>query len=106
MMLQINQYVFYEICNKNIDLYNDFINDVKNDYNNIILELKTTRECKDIRIQIHKLVGILSIIGNKNNEINYICNNCLNIPKDCSDISLYTYFIDLLFDFDKTKIGL
>jgi hypothetical protein len=106
MILQINRYIFYDICNKNIDLYNDFINDVKNDYNNIILELKKARECKEIRFQIHKLVGILSIIGNKNNELNYICNNCLNIPKDCSDFSSYTYFIDLLFHFDKTKIGL
>jgi Mg2+ and Co2+ transporter CorA len=106
MILQINQYIFYDICNKNIDSYNDFINDVKKDYNNIIHELKKARECKDIRFQIHKLVGILSIISNKNNELNYICNNCLNVPKDCSDISSYTYFIDLLFGFDKTKIGL
>ena len=59
---------------KGPDIYDEFyasiydhlvFNDVKNDYNDVIFELKNMRECKDVRFQIHKLVGILSIIGNK-----------------------------------------
>ena len=43
-MIYINKYIFYEVCNKNIDTYDEFISCIKNEYNKImkkLIEIKT-----------------------------------------------------------------
>lgn len=65
-MININKYIFYEICNKNIDNYNDLIKTIKRDYFYNINLLKNNIDCLDIRQIIHRLIGIICILKNTN----------------------------------------
>lgn len=106
MLIHINSYVFYEVCNKNIDDYYDYMHSVNEDYIGIMNELRNTNQCNIIRFCTHKLVGILSNLGNINYEINYICKTILNISKQNTDIKMYAFYLNMLLEFDKSKLGL
>jgi hypothetical protein len=106
MLIHINAYVFYEICSKNIDTYYEYMHIVNEEYVEIINELRNTTQCDIVRFNIHKLVGILSNLGNVNYEINYICKTILNFSKQNTDMQIYVFYLNMLLDFDKTKLGL
>jgi hypothetical protein len=104
MMREINKYIFYTICDKNIDLYDEIILTFKKEYNSILFELKNTIDCKEVRILIHKLIGLINNINNKNAELNYIVKSMLGIPKETTDFDYYRDYIYLLLCFDKSQI--
>jgi len=58
-MININKYIFYEVCDKNIDTYTDLIKTIKQEYFYNINLLKYTTDCNIIRKIIHTLVGIV-----------------------------------------------
>ena len=79
-MMRINKYIFYTICNKDIDLYEEFIETYKQEYTQIINEIKEankTANCQIIRELIHKLIGIVAIVRESNDELNYILKSIL-----------------------------
>jgi hypothetical protein len=103
-MLKINKYVFYKICNKDIDKYNDIVLTIKSEYSMLINQIKIVNNCTDVRIIVHKLVGIVSIFHDTNEEINYILKSMLNIPKSTNNFNLYKGYIDMLLTYDKNKL--
>lgn len=79
---------------------------VNEEYIEIMNELRNTTQCNAVRFSIHKLVGILSNLGNINHEINYICKIILNFSKQNTEIQMYVFYLNMLLDFDKSKLGL
>jgi len=106
-MLIFHKYIFLNICNKNIDTYQDFMHTINEDYMNIILELSAKNiTCSSIRQLIHKMIGLVAIFNNTNEEIVYMCKMILNIDKNSTDISLYTEYIQMILRYDKQKLGI
>jgi ribosome-interacting GTPase 1 len=106
-MITLNKYIFINICNKNIDTYQDFIDTLNEDYSNIILELSSKNiNCNNVRQLIHKMIGLVSIFNNSNHEIIYLCKLILNIDKNNMDFSLYDEYIRWIIQYDKEKLGL
>ena len=105
-MILIHKKLFYEVFNKNIDLYFDFMNIIKSEYSDVIIILKNSSAIPEIRSATHKLVSIIS---------NLLCDNCAEILALCKllllneknyDISFYLPCVKNIIDYDKTKIGL
>lgn len=103
--MSINKYVFYTICNKNIDEYENMMDTFREDYVSIICEIKSTSNCGVIRKNIHKLVGLIAVINNTNDELNYILKSILAIPKNIDDFNYYRDYIYMLLNFDKGLLG-
>jgi hypothetical protein len=103
-MININKYIFYNYCDKNIDTYIDIIGTIKKDYFYNINLLKYTTDCNIIRKIIHTLVGIVSIFDNTNIEINYLLKTILNIDKNIDNFSLYKEYINSLINYDTTNL--
>jgi hypothetical protein len=103
-MININKYIFYEVCDKNIDTYTDLIKTIKQEYFYNINLLKNIKDCKDCRLIIHKIVGIVSIFNNTNIEINYLLKTILNIDKNIDNFSLYKEYINSLIHYDTTNL--
>ena len=76
-----NKYILHEICENNIELYNDIMDTIRCDYNEIIRELASELSIPEIRQLIHKLVGVVLILEGKNYEIMYYLKLLLNIDK-------------------------
>ena len=105
-MMKINKYIFYTLCNKDIEEYDKIMDIFRKDYIKVIKEIKETTSCKDIRFLVHKLIGIISVINNTNDELNYILKSILLIPKTTEDFDYYRDYIYMLLNFDKNLIGL
>ena len=103
-MINVNKFIFYEICNKNIDNYNDLITSIKCDYFKNINLLKNNTDCQYIRQIIHTLIGIISLLNNTNMEINYILMRILNINKNSADYYLYKDLINELILYNKNNL--
>lgn len=106
MLMHINKYVFYTICDKNIDTYYEYMHIVNEEYIEIMNELRNTTQYNIVRFSIHKLVCILSNLGNISDEINYICKIILNFSKQNTEKQMYVFYLNMLLDFDKSKLGL
>jgi hypothetical protein len=104
--MKINKYIFYTLCNKDIEEYDKIMDIFRKDYIKVIKEIKETTSCKDIRFLVHKLIGIISVINNTNDELNYILKSILLIPKTTEDFDYYRDYIYMLLNFDKNLIGL
>jgi hypothetical protein len=108
-MITIHKKIFYELFDKNIDLYNDFISSMNEDYNRIIKIISNATSIEEIRINIHSLIGIISVLENANtNELLYICRLILLIDKNDKNITLkhYASYIEEITNYDKYKLGL
>jgi len=105
-MMKINKYIFYTLCNKDIEEYDKIMNIFRKDYIKVIKEIKETTSCKDIRFLVHKLIGIISVINNTNDELNYILKSILLIPKTTEDFDYYRDYIYMLLNFYQNLIGL
>lgn len=105
-MISINNYIFNEVCEKNMDVYNEFISCIKAEYKNVIKVLKNSTTIEDVRFQTHKLVGIINNLDA--NELMYICKLILLIDKNDTHIQMAFYepYIREIIDYDKSKIGL
>jgi hypothetical protein len=104
--MKINKYIFYTLCNKDIEEYDKIMDIFRKDYIKVIKEIKETTSCKDIRFLVHKLIGIISVINNTNDELNYILKSILLIPKTTEDFDYYRDYIYMLLNFYQNLIGL
>ena len=105
-MMKINKYIFYTLCNKDIEEYDKIMNIFRKDYITILHKIKETTVCKEIRDLIHKLVGVISVINTTNDELNYILKSILLIPKTTDDFDYYRDYVYMLLNFDKSLLGL
>jgi len=108
-MITIHKKIFYELFDKNIDLYNDFISSMNEDYKRIIKIISNATSIEEIRRNIHSLIGIISVLETSNkNELLYRCRLILLIDKNDKNITLKTYasYIEEIINYDKSKLGL
>lgn len=77
------------------------------DYTNIILDLSAKNVTShEVRQLIHKMIGLIAIFQDTNEEIMYICKLILNIDKKNKDFLLYNEYIQLILQYDKRQLGL
>lgn len=105
-MMRINQFLFYEICGKDMDMYEDITKSVKIDYRNTIRDLGNSSTWESAIFHTHKLMGVISILKNTNEEVLYLCKSLLQLSKTSEDYASYAYFIDQLVSIDMRNIGL
>ena len=108
-MITIHKKLFYEVFDKNIDIYIDFISSINKDYNRIITNISNSTSIEEIRKNIHSLIGIISIFEtNISNELLYLCRILLMLDKNDKTIELkhYLYYTEKIVNFDKSKLGL
>jgi two-component SAPR family response regulator len=103
-MLRINKYIFFDVCDKNIDEYNELIETIKKEYFKTIEELNNETECSVIRKIIHKLAGIVSILEGSNREVTYIIKTILSIDKASNDLDAYKFYIDMLMNLNTDNL--
>lgn len=101
-----NKYIFHEICENNSELYNDIMDTIRCDYNEIIRELASELSIPEIRQLIHKLVGVVLILEGKNYEIMYYLKLLLNINKKETKIEYYRVYIKMIMEYDASFLGL
>ena len=95
-MLRINKYIFFDVCDKNIDSYNDVVETIKTEYFKTIEELNNETDCSRIRKIIHKLSGIVLLLEGSNKEVTYIIKSILSIDKHSNDLEAYKFYINML----------
>jgi hypothetical protein len=108
-MISINKKIFYEVFDKNIDLYYEFIRMLSNDYKKTINNISTANNVADLRKNIHSLIGIVSNFDTMQaQELIYLCKTTLLIHKDNPEITLemYLQYTQQIVNFDKNKLGL
>ena len=105
-MYSINKYIFEEVCDNNMDLYNDIMETVRVDYNDIVGNLAHEISIPEIRQLVHKLVGVVLILEGKNYEIMYYLKLLLNIDKQSTEIKHYQVYIKMITDYDQSFLGL
>lgn len=108
-MITIHKKIFYELFDKNIDLYNDFIGSMNEDYKRIMKIISNATSIEEIRRNIHSLIGIISVLETaNNNELLYRCRLILLIDKNDKNITLkhYASYIEEIINYDKSKLGL
>lgn len=105
-MYSINKYIFEEVCDNNMEIYNDIMDTVRVDYNDIVGKLAHEISIPEIRQLVHKLVGIVLILEGKNDEIMYYLKLLLNIDKQSTEIKHYQVYIKMITDYDESFLGL
>jgi len=101
-MIQLHKFIFQEVCSNNIDLYNEFIQVMKQEFYDTIGKINPGYSIDKIRYNTHKLVGIVSYLDN-NDEIIYVCSLILAIDKRISDISPYYPYLSMLSEISTSK---
>lgn len=101
-MIQLHKFIFQEVCSKNIDLYNEFIQVMKQEFYDTIGKINPGYSIDVLRYNTHKLVGIVSYLDN-NDEIIYVCSLILAIDKRNSDISPYYPYLSMLSEISTSK---
>lgn len=108
-MITIHKKLFYQLFDKNIDLYNDFISTMNEDYKKIITNISNATTIEEIRRNIHSLIGIISVFEtNIKNELLYFCRILLILDKNDKNITIndYLLYTEKIINFDKSKLGL
>lgn len=105
-MYSINKYIFEDVCDNNMEIYNDIMETVRCDYNDIVGKLAHEISIPEIRILVHKLVGIVLILEGKNYEIMYYLKLLLNIDKKEDNMNYYQTYIKMITDYDESFLGL
>lgn len=101
-----NKYIFHEICENNSEQYNDIMDTIRCDYNEIIRELARELSIPEIRQLIHKLVGVVLILEGKTYEIMYFLKMLLAIDKKETNIEYYRIYMKMIMDYDASFLGL
>lgn len=104
MRITIHKDIFCNVCNKDFEIYNDFIRSIITEYNEVISELRKVTTCPEIRFLIHKLVSVISIIAVDSSEIYTLCNLILNIEKGSRHFEFYSAYVKQVIDYDLKKI--
>ena len=107
-MITIHKKLFYDL-DKNIDLYNEFMNVVSEDYTRYIKKILNSKSIEELRRNIHSLIGIVGVFETSvKNELLYFCKISLQLDKNDKTITIenYTPYIKQIVDFDKTKLCL
>lgn len=102
----LNKYIFEEICDNNMEIYNDLMGTIRCDYNEIIDKMAHELCIPEIRQLVHKLVGVILILEGKNYEIMYYLKLLLNIDKTSTNLKHYQIYIKMITDYDKSFLGL
>lgn len=105
-MYSINKYIFEDVCDNNIEIYNDIMGTIQRDYNDIISKLAEEISIPEIRQLVHKLVGVVLIFEGKNYEIMYYLKILLNIDKKETTLKYYQVYIKMIREYDKSFLGL
>ena len=105
-MYSINKYIFDEVCDNNMEIYNDIMETVRFGYNDIVGKLAQEICIPEIRQLVHKLVGVVVILEGKNYEIMYYLKLLLNIDKQSTEIKHYQVYIKMITDYDESFLGL
>jgi len=103
-MLHLNRYIFYSVCDKDIDKYNDIVDTIRSEYISLVNQLNYVTKCCEVRKIIHELIGVVAIFDGSNSEVMYILKSILHIDKKRDDFSMYKYYIDILLQIDYTKM--
>jgi len=96
-MMKIHKNIFYNICDKNVDLYMEIIKNIRDEYKEAITNIKIETNVSIIRYNVHKLLGLICYLGNTE-EIFYICKMMLQNNKTETDYKKYEYWIQKLYD--------
>jgi hypothetical protein len=104
MLITIHKDIFCNVCNKDFEIYNDFIHSIITEYTEVISELRKVTTCTQTRFLIHKLVSVISIIVRDSSEIYSLCNLILNIEKSSDQFELYSCYVKQVIDYDLKKI--
>ena len=91
-----------QICDNKIDLYEEFIENIKKDYNDCIknlIECKKSKNMTTLRPNIHKILGIISYLD-KTSEIIYLCKIILLYDKPITTFDIYNSHIENLIEYD------
>jgi len=104
-MYSINKYIFEEVCDNNMEIYNDIMETIRCDYNEIVGKLADEKSIPEIRQLVHKLVGVILILEGKNYEIMYYLKLLLNIDKQSTNLKYYQTYIKMITDYDKSFFG-
>ena len=105
-MYSINKYIFDEVCDNNMEIYNDIMETVRFGYNDIVGKLSHEICIPEIRQLVHKLVGVVVILEGKNYEIMYYLKLLLNIDKKSTNLKHYQIYIKMITDYDESFLGL
>jgi len=105
-MYSINKYIFEDVCDNNTEIYNDIMDTIRCDYNEIVGKLAHEKSIPEIRQLVHKLVGVVVILEGKNYEIMYYLKLLLNIDKKSTEIKHYQVYIKMITDYDESFLGL
>jgi hypothetical protein len=105
-MYSINKYIFEDVCDNNMEIYNDIMETIRCDYNDIVGKLAHEISIPEIRILVHKLVGVVLILEGKNYEIMYYLKLLLNIDKKETNLKYYQVYIKMITDYDESFLGL
>jgi hypothetical protein len=101
-----NKHILQEVCDNNMESYNDIMDTIRCDYNEIIDSLKHESNIPEIRQLVHKLVGVVSILEGQNREIIYYLKLLLNIDKAETNLIYYQVYIKMITDYDQSLLGL
>jgi len=88
----IHTKLFNEICNQDIQLYVEFIDMVNYEYDQSIQIMETSDDVLHIRMNVHKLIGILSYLYSEpTEEIIYLCKILLQNDKNNKNLTKFEY---------------
>ena len=105
-MYSINKYIFEDVCDNNMEIYNDIMETIRCDYNDIVGKIVHEISIPEIRQLVHKLVGVVLILEGKNYEIMYYLKLLLNIDKQSTEIKHYQVYIKMITEYDQSFLGL
>lgn len=105
-MYSINKYIFEDVCDNNMEIYNDIMETVRFGYNDIVGKLAQEISIPEIRQLVHKLVGVVVILEGKNYEIMYYLKLLLNIDKKEDNMNYYQTYIKMITEYDESFLGL
>ena len=80
-MYRIHKRLFHDFCDNNIEIYQDFVKSIREDYLLIMQELFQPTDIPNIRHNIHKLFSVIILLDSSNEEMIYLCKLILNIDK-------------------------
>jgi hypothetical protein len=101
-----NKHILQEVCDNNMESYNDIMDTIRCDYNEIVDSLKHESNIPEIRQLVHKLAGVVSILEGQNREIIYYLKLLLNIDKTETNLKHYQVYIKMITEYDQSLLGL
>lgn len=110
--MYLHKMVYKNICDCNMDYYNEYISEIKDDFIKIIKNIKTIKifeNSKDIinlRQNVHKLISLICYLD-RSDDLLHLCKYVLHQPKDNitnPDLFNYKYYVDEILSYDYSKI--